>query len=71
MAAGNQRREDLFHRLDRARLVRRLGPHRRGEPAVGILLVDPDSPGIAIEPEWDHLGMRATVSHKVVFDNPR
>ena len=35
---------------------------------VGLLLVDPDSPGITIVPEWDHLGMRATVSHKVVFD---
>lgn len=37
-------------------------------PRLGILLVDPASPGITILPEWDHLGMRATVSHKVVFD---
>lgn len=36
---------------------------------VGLLLVDPAAPGITIVPEWDHLGMRATVSHKVVFDN--
>jgi len=39
------------------------------EPLLGILLVDPASPGITIVPEWDHLGMRATVSHKVVFDD--
>ena len=37
-------------------------------PRVGFLLVAAASPGIAIEPVWDHLGMRATVSHKVVFD---
>lgn len=37
-------------------------------PRLGILLVDPRAPGITIEEEWDHLGMRATVSHKVVFD---
>jgi alkylation response protein AidB-like acyl-CoA dehydrogenase len=37
-------------------------------PRLGILLVDPAAAGITIVPEWDHLGMRATVSHKVVFD---
>lgn len=37
-------------------------------PRLGILLVDPKAKGITIVPEWDHLGMRATVSHKVVFD---
>lgn len=37
------------------------------QPLVGTFLVDPKSDGIAIVPEWDHLGMRATVSHKVVF----
>jgi alkylation response protein AidB-like acyl-CoA dehydrogenase len=41
------------------------------EPRVGLFLVDPQSAGITIVPEWDHLGMRATVSHKVVFaDTP-
>ncbi|TCM14200.1 alkylation response protein AidB-like acyl-CoA dehydrogenase [Novosphingobium sp. PhB165] len=40
-----------------------------GEPLVGSFLVAPGTPGITIEPEWDHLGMRATVSHKVVFDD--
>jgi alkylation response protein AidB-like acyl-CoA dehydrogenase len=39
------------------------------EPQVGTFLVRPDSPGIRIEPAWDHLGMRATVSHEVVFDD--
>ena len=41
------------------------------DPQVGLFLVAPGSEGIVIEPEWDHLGMRATVSHKVVFtDTP-
>ncbi|KQM19003.1 acyl-CoA dehydrogenase family protein [Novosphingobium sp. Leaf2] len=39
------------------------------QPKVGTFLVDPATPGITIVPEWDHLGMRATVSHKVVFDD--
>jgi alkylation response protein AidB-like acyl-CoA dehydrogenase len=38
------------------------------EPRVGNFLVAADSPGITIIPAWDHLGMRATVSHEVVFD---
>ena len=37
-------------------------------PRVGTFLVRPGTSGITIEPEWDHLGMRATVSHKVIFD---
>jgi len=37
-------------------------------PRVGNFLVASDSPGIAIKPAWDHLGMRATVSHEVIFD---
>ena len=40
-------------------------------PRLGLLLIDPGAPGIEIVPEWDHLGMRATVSHKVIFrDTP-
>jgi alkylation response protein AidB-like acyl-CoA dehydrogenase len=40
-------------------------------PRVGNFLVRSDSPGITIEPAWDHLGMRATVSHAVHFaDTP-
>lgn len=38
------------------------------EPRVGLFLVDPATTGITINPAWDHLGMRATVSHEVVFD---
>ncbi len=41
------------------------------EPRVGNFLVRSGSPGIHIEPVWDHLGMRATVSHEVIFrDTP-
>lgn len=40
-------------------------------PRIGNFLVRSDSPGIDIEPVWDHLGMRATVSHAVHFaDTP-
>jgi alkylation response protein AidB-like acyl-CoA dehydrogenase len=39
------------------------------EPRVGNFLVAPASPGITIRPAWDHLGMRATVSHEVEFDD--
>jgi alkylation response protein AidB-like acyl-CoA dehydrogenase len=38
------------------------------EPRVGNFLVAAGSPGVTIEPAWDHLGMRATVSHEVVFE---
>lgn len=38
------------------------------EPArIGYVLVSGDSPGIRIDPTWDHIGMRATCSHDVVF----
>lgn len=37
-------------------------------PRVGNFLVAAGSPGVTIEPAWDHLGMRATVSHEVTFD---
>jgi alkylation response protein AidB-like acyl-CoA dehydrogenase len=39
------------------------------EPLVGNFLIDPATPGLTIVPEWDHLGMRATVSHKVVLED--
>ncbi|PTQ07422.1 acyl-CoA dehydrogenase [Sphingomonas oleivorans] len=38
-------------------------------PRVGNFLVRADSPGITIRPAWDHLGMRATVSHEVAFED--
>jgi alkylation response protein AidB-like acyl-CoA dehydrogenase len=39
------------------------------DPLVGAWLVPKNSPGISIIDSWDHLGMRATCSHDVVFDN--
>lgn len=38
------------------------------DPRVGPFLVHKSAPGIRIEPSWDHLGMRASVSHDVIFD---
>ncbi len=37
------------------------------EPRVGGFLVRADTPGIEVEPTWDHLGLRASASHDVVF----
>jgi alkylation response protein AidB-like acyl-CoA dehydrogenase len=39
------------------------------DPRVGVWLVPRDSPGVRIVEDWDHLGMRATSSHEVVFEN--
>lgn len=39
------------------------------DPLVGAWLVHKDTPGIRIVEDWDHLGMRATCSHEVQFDN--
>ncbi|MBI6885042.1 acyl-CoA dehydrogenase family protein [Pseudomonas putida] len=39
------------------------------DPLVGAWLVHKDTPGIQIIEDWDHLGMRATCSHEVAFDN--
>jgi alkylation response protein AidB-like acyl-CoA dehydrogenase len=39
------------------------------EPLVGSWLVHRDTPGITVIENWDHLGMRATGSHEVVFDD--
>jgi alkylation response protein AidB-like acyl-CoA dehydrogenase len=36
-------------------------------PLVGSFLVRSGSPGIAIEPAWDHLGLRASRSDDVIF----
>ncbi|WP_062355503.1 acyl-CoA dehydrogenase family protein [Herbidospora yilanensis] len=37
-------------------------------PKVLIVMVDPSTPGVTIEPTWDTLGMRATRSDDIVFD---
>ncbi|MBK5009013.1 acyl-CoA/acyl-ACP dehydrogenase [Pseudomonas sp. S60] len=39
------------------------------DPRVGGFLVHRDTPGITIVDDWDHLGMRATCSHEVRFDD--
>lgn len=39
------------------------------EPRVGTFLVPAGAPGVTIHPAWDHLGMRATVSHEVEFND--
>ncbi|MES3082106.1 acyl-CoA dehydrogenase family protein [Sphingomonas faeni] len=39
------------------------------EPLVGGWLVRADTPGIRIEESWDHLGLRASASHDVVFED--
>ncbi|MDP9899851.1 acyl-CoA dehydrogenase family protein [Variovorax ginsengisoli] len=39
------------------------------EPRVGVFLVPRDAPGIRVIASWDHLGLRASGSHEVVFDN--
>lgn len=39
------------------------------EPRVGLFLVPMSAHGIWIEETWDALGMRATASHDVVFEN--
>ncbi len=36
---------------------------------VGTFIVSADAPGIRIVTNWDSLGMRATASHDVIFDN--
>lgn len=36
---------------------------------VGSWLVHKDTPGITVIEDWDHLGMRASSSHEVRFDN--
>ncbi|SDB92938.1 acyl-CoA dehydrogenase family protein [Paraburkholderia lycopersici] len=44
---------------------------RTDEPSarVGTWLVHYDSPGVRIGALWNHLGMRATGSHEVIFEN--
>lgn len=38
-------------------------------PRIGTFLVPASTPGIRIEPTWNHLGMRATESHDVILDD--
>lgn len=41
------------------------------ESRIGNLLVPFDAPGIRIEETWDHLGLRASGSHDVIFEDVR
>ncbi len=41
------------------------------QPRVGTWLVPRDTSGISIVENWDHLGMRASASHEVLFDTVR
>jgi alkylation response protein AidB-like acyl-CoA dehydrogenase len=41
------------------------------EPRVGSFLVRGGSPGVRVEPTWDHLGLRASRSDDVVLDDVR
>jgi alkylation response protein AidB-like acyl-CoA dehydrogenase len=38
------------------------------EPRVGFFLVHRSAPGWHVEDSWDHLGLRASASHDVIFD---
>ena len=39
------------------------------QPGEGVFLVQGDTPGVQVEPTWDQLGLRATASHDVVFED--
>lgn len=39
------------------------------EPRTGFFLIHRSSPGIRVIESWDHLGMRASGSHEVIFEN--
>ena len=39
------------------------------EPRVGTFLVPREAPGIGVIANWDHLGLRASGSHEVIFDS--
>jgi alkylation response protein AidB-like acyl-CoA dehydrogenase len=38
-------------------------------PRVGVFLVPRDAPGVRVVASWDHLGLRASGSHEVIFDD--
>lgn len=41
------------------------------EPRVGTWLVHRHAPGVSVGEPWNHLGMRASGSHELIFDNVR
>lgn len=44
-------------------------PGRVGEPRVGHLIVPADLPGITWVETWDHLGLRASNTHDVIYED--
>ncbi|SEL39297.1 Acyl-CoA dehydrogenase [Roseateles sp. YR242] len=44
-------------------------PGREDRPRVGVFLVPREAPGIRVIESWDHLGLRASGSHEVVFED--
>ena len=50
-------------------VMARLDPDRAGPPVIANFMVFRDDPGFRVEETWDSLGMRATGSHDVVFEN--
>jgi alkylation response protein AidB-like acyl-CoA dehydrogenase len=43
--------------------------HEPGQELAGSFLVPADAPGVSIRETWDHLGMRASASHDMVFED--
>ncbi|WP_418129083.1 acyl-CoA dehydrogenase family protein [Variovorax sp. 278MFTsu5.1] len=39
------------------------------QPRTGVFLVPRNAPGVRVIASWDHLGLRASGSHEVVFEN--
>jgi alkylation response protein AidB-like acyl-CoA dehydrogenase len=40
-----------------------------GEPLIGHVIVPGDTPGITVIRTWDHLGLRASSTHDIVYEN--
>ena len=40
-----------------------------GEPLIGHVIVPGDTPGITVTRTWDHLGLRASSTHDIVYEN--
>jgi alkylation response protein AidB-like acyl-CoA dehydrogenase len=40
-----------------------------GEPLIGHVVVPGNTPGITVIPTWDHLGLRASSTHDIVYEN--
>ncbi|MCW2522497.1 MAG: acyl-CoA dehydrogenase type 2 domain protein [Frankiales bacterium] len=45
------------------------GDTENSEPRVGFVTVPTDLPGVSVLETWDHIGLRASNTHDVVYDN--